>query len=124
MRRLRLPSPQAVITFSVIAGAVAFVLAQLHPHLPFLNTMILLLSGTTITWAHHCLLEGNRKGLIQGLGLTVLLGLSFTMFQAIEYMHAPARFGEPHAGAIEQHEHAVHAGKGGKRSIRRYLRHR
>jgi len=61
-------------------------------HLPFLNTMILLLSGTTVTWAHHCLLEGNRKGLIQGLGLTILLGLSFTMFQAIEYMHAPFKF--------------------------------
>ncbi|MBS0638790.1 MAG: cytochrome c oxidase subunit 3 [Acetobacteraceae bacterium] len=61
-------------------------------HLPFLNTMILLLSGTTITWAHHCLLEGNRKGLIQGLGITVLLGLSFTFFQALEYMHAPFKF--------------------------------
>ena len=37
-------------------------------HLPFLNTMILLLSGTTVTWAHHCLLEGNRKGLVHGPG--------------------------------------------------------
>lgn len=61
-------------------------------HLPFLNTMILLLSGTTVTWAHHSLLEGNRKGLITGLGLTILLGLSFTMFQAIEYSHAPFSF--------------------------------
>jgi cytochrome c oxidase subunit III len=61
-------------------------------HLPFLNTMILLLSGTTVTWAHHSLLEGNRKGLLQGLGLTVLLGLSFTMFQVIEYAHAPFKF--------------------------------
>ena len=54
--------------------------------------MILLLSGTTVTWAHHCLLEGNRKGLIQGLGITVLLGMSFTMFQALEYSHAPFKF--------------------------------
>jgi cytochrome c oxidase subunit 3 len=61
-------------------------------HLPFLNTMILLLSGTTVTWAHHCLLEGNRKGLIQGLGLTILLGLSFTLCQGIEYSHAPFAF--------------------------------
>jgi cytochrome c oxidase subunit 3 len=53
-------------------------------HLPFLNTMILLLSGTTVTWAHHCLLEGDRKGLVRGLGLTILLGLSFTLCQAIE----------------------------------------
>jgi cytochrome c oxidase subunit III len=61
-------------------------------HLPFLNTMILLLSGTTITWAHHCLLEGNRKGLVQGLALTILLGISFTLCQAIEYSHAPFKF--------------------------------
>ena len=60
--------------------------------LPFLNTMILLLSGCTVTWAHHALLEGDRKGLIAGLGLTVLLGLSFTAFQAIEYMEAPFKF--------------------------------
>ena len=61
-------------------------------HLPFLNTMILLLSGCTVTWAHHSLLEGNRRGLIAGLTLTVLLGLSFTTFQAIEYSDAPFHF--------------------------------
>jgi cytochrome c oxidase subunit III len=61
-------------------------------HLPFLNTMILLLSGTTITWAHHSLLEGDRKGLVVGLLLTVILGLSFTTFQAVEYSHAPFHF--------------------------------
>ena len=61
-------------------------------HLPFLNTLILLLSGTTITWAHHSLIHGDRKGLIQGLGLTVLLGLSFTCFQALEYSDAPFKF--------------------------------
>jgi cytochrome c oxidase subunit 3 len=61
-------------------------------HLPLLNTMILLLSGTTVTWAHHSLIEGDRKGLITGLGLTVLLGLSFTGFQALEYSEAPFHF--------------------------------
>ncbi len=61
-------------------------------HLPFLNTMILLLSGTTVTWAHHSLLVGDRRGLIWGLGLTVLLGLSFTTFQALEYSDAPFKF--------------------------------
>jgi cytochrome c oxidase subunit 3 len=60
--------------------------------LPFLNTMILLLSGCTVTWAHHGLLHGNRKALIQGLALTVVLGLSFTTFQAIEYAEAPFAF--------------------------------
>jgi cytochrome c oxidase subunit 3 len=61
-------------------------------HLPFLNTMILLLSGCTVTWAHHSLIEGNRKGLLTGLGLTILLGLSFTVCQGIEYSHAPFAF--------------------------------
>ena len=54
--------------------------------------MILLLSGTTITWAHHSLIEGDRKGMILGLGLTVLLGMSFTFFQVIEYSDAPFEF--------------------------------
>lgn len=61
-------------------------------HLPLLNTMILLLSGTTVTWAHHALLEGDRKNLERGLGLTILLGISFTICQAIEYAHAPFHF--------------------------------
>ena len=54
-------------------------------HLPLMNTLILLLSGTTITWAHHALIEGDRKHLIMGLGFTVLLGISFNTFQALEY---------------------------------------
>ena len=57
-------------------------------HLPLLNTLILLTSGTTVTWAHHALLENDRKGLKQGLILTILLGLSFTCVQAWEYYHA------------------------------------
>jgi cytochrome c oxidase subunit 3 len=61
-------------------------------HIPFMNTMILLLSGTTVTWAHHSLIEGDRRGLIVGLGLTVLLGLSFTAFQIDEYSNAPFHF--------------------------------
>jgi cytochrome c oxidase subunit 3 len=60
--------------------------------LPFLNTMILLLSGTTITWAHHSLIEGKRKDMLLALGLTVLLGLSFTTCQIIEYSDAPFGF--------------------------------
>ncbi len=60
--------------------------------LPFLNTLILLLSGCTVTWAHHALREGDRKGLVQGLGLTVALGVMFTAFQAYEYGHAAFGF--------------------------------
>jgi cytochrome c oxidase subunit 3 len=67
-----------------------------HPfdpfEVPFLNTLILLMSGTTVTWAHHCLLENDRKGLIKGLAVTVFLGLCFTSLQAYEYSHAAFGF--------------------------------
>ncbi len=62
--------------------------------LPFMNTLILLLSGCTVTWAHHALREGDRKGMLQGLGLTVILGLLFTALQAYEYSHAPFGFSD------------------------------
>lgn len=62
--------------------------------LPFVNTMVLLLSGCTVTWAHHCVREGNRRGLVQGLGCTVALGLLFTALQAYEYSHAHFGFGD------------------------------
>jgi len=60
--------------------------------IPFINTLILLLSGTTVTWAHHALLQNNRKDLITGLWLTVLLGFTFTALQAYEYHHAAFGF--------------------------------
>lgn len=56
--------------------------------LPFMMTMILLLSGCTVTWAHAALIEGKRKDLVMGLMLTVGLGCIFTAFQAYEYVHA------------------------------------
>ena len=62
-------------------------------HFPVLNTLILLTSATTVTWAHHALQHDDRKGAIQGLILTVLLGMSFTCIQAYEYSHAPFTFG-------------------------------
>ena len=61
-------------------------------HLPLLNTLILLLSGTTVTWAHHALLEGDRVGLKRGLQVTVALGLLFSTLQAYEYAHAHFAF--------------------------------
>ncbi|PNG25925.1 cytochrome c oxidase subunit 3 [Methylocella silvestris] len=61
-------------------------------HLPLLNTLILLTSGTTVTWAHHALLTGDRKGLKAGLALTIALGVVFTTVQAYEYIHAPFAF--------------------------------
>jgi cytochrome c oxidase subunit III len=59
---------------------------------PLLNTMILLCSGTTVTWAHHSLINGDREGLKLGLWLTILLGLLFSGVQAYEYIHAPFDF--------------------------------
>ncbi len=56
--------------------------------LPLLNTLILLLSGTTVTWAHHAVQEGDQKGLVQGLAVTIALGLVFTLFQYVEYYEA------------------------------------
>jgi cytochrome c oxidase subunit 3 len=56
--------------------------------IPLLNTLILLTSGVTATWAHYALLKDDRRGLVLGLILTVILGLIFTGFQAYEYLHA------------------------------------
>ncbi|MBI3435117.1 MAG: cytochrome c oxidase subunit 3 [Proteobacteria bacterium] len=61
-------------------------------HLPLLNTLILLTSGTTVTWAHHALLHDDREGLKWGLICTILLGLTFTAVQAYEYAHAAFNF--------------------------------
>lgn len=55
--------------------------------LPLLNTVILLLSGTTVTWAHHALQVNDRAGAKLALAITVALGLIFTAVQAYEYHH-------------------------------------
>jgi len=60
--------------------------------LPLVNTLILLLSGTTVTWAHHALLNNDRKGLVYGLAITVVLGVLFTLCQVYEYGHAAFNF--------------------------------
>lgn len=56
---------------------------------PLLNTLILLSSGVTVTWAHHRLIENNFKQTTQGLILTVILGVYFSILQGIEYIEAP-----------------------------------
>lgn len=68
-------------------------------HLPLYNTVILLLSGTTVTWAHHALLHNDRQGLIWGLVLTCALGALFSCVQAYEYAVAPFSFSESLYGA-------------------------
>jgi len=61
--------------------------------LPAVNTLLLLTSGATVTWAHWGLLKNNRKQLIVGLFLTVLLGIAFLICQAMEYHHAYTEMG-------------------------------
>ncbi len=68
-------------------------------HLPLFNTIILLLSGTTVTWAHHALIENDRKTLKWMLFITVLLGILFSYVQGYEYAHAPFAFSESIYGA-------------------------
>ena len=60
--------------------------------IPLINTMILLLSGCTVTWAHAALLKNDRENLIKGLAYTILLGIAFTALQIYEYDHATFKF--------------------------------
>jgi heme/copper-type cytochrome/quinol oxidase subunit 3 len=71
--------PEGVITFDPF-------------DLPLINTLVLLLSGCTVTWAHHALIHNDRKDFMLGLSLTIGLGALFTMLQAFEYSHAPFGF--------------------------------
>ena len=61
-------------------------------HLPLLTTLILLTSGTTVTWAHWALLNDDRAGAKQALWLTIGLGVLFSIVQAYEYIHATFAF--------------------------------
>nr|ARH54850.1 cytochrome c oxidase subunit 3 [Agathidium nigripenne] len=56
--------------------------------IPLLNTLILLTSGLTVTWAHHSLMENNYTQTTQGLLLTIILGFYFSLLQAYEYIEA------------------------------------
>lgn len=68
-------------------------------HLPLINTLILLTSGCAATWAHHAVQENDRKSLVQGLWLAVILGVLFTITQAYEYSHAAFGFADNIYGA-------------------------
>nr|ADO60416.1 cytochrome c oxidase subunit III [Trechini sp. BMNH 840194] len=57
--------------------------------IPLLNTLILLTSGITVTWAHHSLMENNYSQALQSLLFTVVLGIYFTILQAYEYIESP-----------------------------------
>nr|ALO77293.1 cytochrome c oxidase subunit 3 [Brachinus crepitans] len=57
--------------------------------IPLLNTLILLTSGITVTWAHHSLMENNYNQTFQSLLFTVILGIYFTILQGFEYIESP-----------------------------------
>jgi cytochrome c oxidase subunit 3 len=61
---------------------------------PTLNTALLLSSGAAVTWSHHALLGGNRKGAILGLIFTVILAAIFTLLQGFEYVTATFTFAD------------------------------
>jgi len=64
-------------------------IAPFNPfQVPLLNTIILLSSGVTVTWAHHRIMENNHSQTTQGLFFTVLLGVYFSILQGYEYMEA------------------------------------
>nr|QJX65651.1 cytochrome c oxidase subunit III [Amorophaga japonica] len=56
--------------------------------IPLLNTIILISSGISVTWAHHSLMENKNNQVTQSLFLTVMLGIYFTILQAYEYIEA------------------------------------
>ena len=56
-------------------------------NVPLMNTLILLLSGTTVTWAHYSLINNNTKDAAAALLYSIILGVTFTAFQALEYHH-------------------------------------
>lgn len=61
-------------------------IASINPfELPALNTVILLSSGFTVTYAHHSIIQGNRSGALNGIVCTILLAIIFTLFQGVEY---------------------------------------
>ena len=76
--------------------------------IPAINTLILLSSGATVTWAHWGLLKNNRSHLVIGLFLTVALGLMFLALQTYEYAHA-YKGARSHAQDRRLRRHVLHA---------------
>ena len=63
-------------------------IATINPfELPLLNTILLLSSGATVTYAHHSVIEGNRRGAILGTLMTLIFAVLFTICQGIEYVN-------------------------------------
>jgi cytochrome c oxidase subunit 3 len=88
---------------SIYIGAVwpPYGLQVLNPWgLPFLNTLILLYSGLSITWAHRAIIAGLYNKTTIGLGITIGAGILFTMLQAKEYVEAPFSINDSIYGSV------------------------
>nr|ALO76362.1 cytochrome c oxidase subunit 3 [Discolomatinae sp. GENSP01] len=68
--------------------------------IPLLNTMILLSSGISVTWAHHSLMENNWNQTYQSLIITVILGIYFSILQMYEYKEAPFTMADSIYGSV------------------------
>jgi cytochrome c oxidase subunit 3 len=82
---------------------------------PLLNTVLLLSSGATLTYSHHCLIAGNRKGSLYGLLLTIVLAIIFTGLQVYEYYNASFTISDGVYGStfyIATGLHALHVNVG------------
>lgn len=66
---------------------------------PLLNTVILLSSGFSVTWAHHALMSGNHNQIKNSLILTISLGAYFTCLQGLEYLEASFSFADSAYGS-------------------------
>lgn len=61
---------------------------------PLLNTIVLLSSGVRVTWAHHSIMSGDFTQIFDGLLVTILLGVYFTILQGLEYYEARFTFAD------------------------------
>ena len=68
--------------------------------IPWTNTLLLLLSGTTVTWAHYAILKNKNSEAFMALLISVVLGTIFVFAQAYEYLHLPFSFVEEGAASI------------------------
>ena len=76
-------------------------LVVLNPwKVPLLNTVLLVMSGASITWAHYALLNNNKIEVFYGFFFTILMALLFTLLQVLEYLEATFRISDSVYGSV------------------------
>lgn len=98
-------------------------IAIINPwQLPLLNTLLLLLSGCSVTWSHHALLHGNQKEASISLIITILLASIFTCIQGIEYIDTSFNISDGIYGSTFYLATGFHGFHGMQIYSKRYLR--